>query len=69
VTQAATPPTVRRLWLGEAAHGAEFMDRFLSVDMAQSAIPEALAAHLRPLLEDGAAQGRTYIDHWLSMPA
>lgn len=48
---------------------ALILDRLLSVDMAQSAIPEALAAHLRPLLEDGAAQGRTYIDHWLGMPA
>jgi UDP-N-acetyl-alpha-D-muramoyl-L-alanyl-L-glutamate epimerase len=48
---------------------APILDRFLSVDMAQSAIPEPLATRLRPLLEAGAAQGRTYIDHWLGTPA
>lgn len=48
---------------------APIADRFLSVDMAQSAIPESLVRRLCPLLEAGAVQGRTYLAHWLGIPA
>jgi hypothetical protein len=37
------------------------LERFLSVDMAMSAIPADLAERIRPLLEEGARQGRQYI--------
>ncbi len=42
------------------------LDRFLTVDMAQSAIPAGLAERLRPVLEEGARQGRQYITDLLT---
>jgi UDP-N-acetyl-alpha-D-muramoyl-L-alanyl-L-glutamate epimerase len=40
---------------------APILQRFLSVDMTQSAIPSAVASRMHPLLENGASSARAYI--------